>query len=101
MICIFVILLIGWCRTRMRRARLVSNAFLYTTYVSRRYQSADVTSISFQFVLLCCAVSSQLRNDSVFTHFHSSSRTAKSSGTNEYGTVLERPSRNKEQNSKD
>ena len=31
MICIFVILLIGWCRTRMRRARLVSNAFLYTT----------------------------------------------------------------------
>ena len=22
----------GWCRTRMRRARLVSNAFLYTTY---------------------------------------------------------------------
>ena len=31
MICIFVILLIGWCRTRMRRARVVSNAFLYIT----------------------------------------------------------------------
>ena len=31
MICIFVILLTGWCRTRMRPARLVSNAFLYTT----------------------------------------------------------------------
>ena len=31
MICIFVILLAGWCRTRMRPARLVSYAFLYTT----------------------------------------------------------------------
>ena len=31
MICIFIILLGGWCRTRMRRARLVSYAFLYTT----------------------------------------------------------------------
>ena len=31
-ICIFVILLSGWCRTRMRRARLVSYAFLYTTH---------------------------------------------------------------------
>ena len=31
MICIFIILLSGWCGTRMRRARLVSNAFLYTT----------------------------------------------------------------------
>ena len=37
MICIFVILLIGWCRTRMRRARLVSNAFLYTTHVRNKY----------------------------------------------------------------
>ena len=33
MICIFVILLSGWCRTRMRPARLVSYAFLYTTYL--------------------------------------------------------------------
>ena len=32
MIYIFVILLRGWCRTRVRRARLVSNAFLYTVY---------------------------------------------------------------------
>ena len=31
MICIFVIMLGGWCRTRMLPARLVSNAFLYTT----------------------------------------------------------------------
>ena len=30
-VCIFVILLTGWCRTRMRPARLVSYAFLYTT----------------------------------------------------------------------
>ena len=33
MICIFVIMLSGWCRTRMRPARLVSNAFLHTTFV--------------------------------------------------------------------
>ena len=33
MICIFVILLTGWCRMRMRPVRLVSYAFLYTTYV--------------------------------------------------------------------
>ena len=33
-ICVFVILLIGWCRMAMRPARLVSYAFLYTTYVS-------------------------------------------------------------------
>ena len=31
MICIFIILLSGWCGTRVRRARLVSYAFLYTT----------------------------------------------------------------------
>ena len=30
-ICIFVILLSGWCRTRMRPAHLVSYVFLYTT----------------------------------------------------------------------
>ena len=30
-ICIFVILGKSWCRMKMRRARLVSNAFLYTT----------------------------------------------------------------------
>ena len=34
MICIFVIMLCVWCRMRMRPARLVSNAFLYTTHVS-------------------------------------------------------------------
>ena len=66
----------------------------------RRYQSGDTTPISFQFVLLCCAVSSQLRNDSVFTHFHSYSRTATSSATIEYGTVPEQPSKNEEQNCK-
>ena len=32
-ICIFVIWGRGWCRTRVRRARLVSNAFLYTTKI--------------------------------------------------------------------
>ena len=32
-ICIFRILLGGWCRTRVRPARLVSNVFLYTTFV--------------------------------------------------------------------
>ena len=32
MICIFVISLTGWCRMRMRHARLVSYAFLYTTF---------------------------------------------------------------------
>ena len=31
MICINMILLNGWCRMRMRPARLVSYAFLYTT----------------------------------------------------------------------
>ena len=31
MICIIMILLNGWCRMRMRPARLVSYAFLYTT----------------------------------------------------------------------
>ena len=31
MICIFVILLSGWCRTKMRPARIVSYAVLYTT----------------------------------------------------------------------
>ena len=34
MIYIFVILLSGWCRTRVPRARLVSNAFLYTTCIA-------------------------------------------------------------------
>ena len=34
MICIFVILLTSWCRTRMRPAPLVSYAFLYTTNVA-------------------------------------------------------------------
>ena len=70
-------------------------------YVFRRYRSGDVTSFSFRFVLLCCAVStSQLRSDSVFTHFHSHSRTATRSATSEYGTVPERPSRNEELNSR-
>ena len=39
----------------------------FVSYVFRRYRSGDVTTISFQFVLLCCAASSQLWNDSVFT----------------------------------
>ena len=30
----------GWCRTRMRRARLVSNAFLYTTGVETAHTRA-------------------------------------------------------------
>ena len=29
----------GWCRTRMRRARLVSNAFLYTTDTAFRAET--------------------------------------------------------------
>ena len=66
----------------------------------RRYQSGDIFWILFRFLPLSCAVSSQLRNDSVFTHFHSCSRTATGSATNEYGTVPERPIRNEEQNSK-
>ena len=70
------------------------------TYVFRRYRSVDVTSISTQFVLLCCAISIKLRNDSVFIHFHSFSHTVTNSATNEYGTVPERPSRNDEQNNK-
>ena len=42
-----------------------------------------VTSLEFQFrfVLLCCAVSSQLRNSSVFTHSHSDSSAATSTAT--------------------
>ena len=32
MVCIFVILLTGWCRMRMRPARLVSYASLYTPH---------------------------------------------------------------------
>ena len=32
MCCIFVIMLSGWCWVRMRPARLVSYAFLYTTH---------------------------------------------------------------------
>ena len=74
---------------------------MFVPYVFRRYQSGDVTSISFQFLELCCAVSTnQLQNDSVFTHFHSHSRTATSSALSEHGTVPERPSRNEELNSK-
>ena len=68
-------------------------------YVLRRYQSGDVVPISLQFVRQCCAVSSYLRNDSVFTHFHSYSPTATSSAGNGYGTVPEQPGRNEEQNS--
>ena len=65
----------------------------------RRYQSEDVTSISFQLVLLCCPVSSQLKNDSVFTHFHSNSSAATSSATRKNGIIPERPCRIEEQNS--
>ena len=39
-------LLIGWCRTRMRRARLVSNAFLYTTVIL--YHKKPVITIFLQ-----------------------------------------------------
>ena len=51
-------------------------------------------SSSSQFVLQRRAASSQLRNDSVLTHFYSDSRTATSSATSEYETVPERPSKN-------
>ena len=37
MICIYMILLNGWCRMRMRPARLVSYAFLYTTIAKPVY----------------------------------------------------------------
>ena len=72
--------------------------WVFVPYVLRRYQSGDVTWISFRFVLLCCAVPSQLRNSSVFPHFHSDSNGATSGDTREYETVPERPSRNEEQN---
>ena len=38
MICIIMILLNGWCRMRMRPARLVSYALLYTTVLSRVFE---------------------------------------------------------------
>ena len=37
MICIIMILLNGWCRMRMRPARLVSYAFLYTTIIQLKF----------------------------------------------------------------
>ena len=50
-------------------------------------------------MLLCCAVPSQLRNSSVFTHFHFDSSAARSSATKKYGTVPELPGSNEEQDS--
>ena len=53
MICIIMILLSGWCRMRMRPARLVSYAFLYTTFVARiqimalRLQDAELSDHTF------------------------------------------------------
>ena len=38
----FVIMLSGWCRTRMRPARLVSYAFLYTTEAEFQGQLATL-----------------------------------------------------------
>ena len=49
MICIFVIMLSGWCRMRMRSARLVSNAFLYTTYAVEVYIYARPDSAVSQY----------------------------------------------------
>ena len=66
-------------------------------YLSRTCSVRDVNWNSFRFVLLCCAVSSQLWNIPVLTHFHSDGSAATSSVTKKYGTVPERPSRNKEQ----
>ena len=37
MICIIMILLNGWCRMRMRSARLVSYVFLYTTHIGHPF----------------------------------------------------------------
>ena len=51
MICNIIILLSGWCRTRMRPARLVSYAFLYTTY------------IGYKLVFNC---SSTVKNEEIF-----------------------------------
>ena len=44
--------------------------------------------------------SSQLRNSSVFTNFHSDSSAPARSATGEYGTVPERPGGNEEQSSR-
>ena len=65
-------------------ATAVYRAWLKIEYLFRLCSVATDMMKSFQFhsfVLLCCAVSSQLRNDSVFTHFHSYSRTATISAT--------------------
>ena len=48
--------------------------------------------------MLCC--DSQLRNSSVFIHFHSDNSAAASNATCKYGTVPERPSINEEATSR-
>ena len=73
--------------------------WVFVPYVSRRYQFVDVTWISFRFVLICCADSSQLRNIFVFTHSHSHCNAATRSATRKYGALPEWSGRNEEQDS--
>ena len=50
-------------------------------------------------MLICCAICSQLRKSSVFTHSNSNNSAATSRATRKYGAVPERPGKNEEQNS--
>ena len=68
-------------------------------YLFRPYQSGHLTSISFRFLSLCSAVSSQLRNSSVFTQFHSDSSAATSCATRNTEPFRSWPGRIKEQDS--
>ena len=67
MICIFVILLTGWCRTRMRPARLVSYAFLFTTNVAL----SNLTFFEVKFNTLKLLVRGEiiLTTDGALLHF--------------------------------
>ena len=51
MIFIFVFLLTGWCRMRMRPARLVSYAFLYTTDETWTISMPKLKTINVSIVL--------------------------------------------------
>ena len=70
--------------------------WVFALYVFRCHQPGDVTWFLLQFVLLRCAISSQLRNSSAFTSSHSDNSTATSSATRKYGTSPERPSKKEE-----
>ena len=87
------------CFTNNCNNRVWLQKWVFVPFVFRRYQSGDIIWNSFRSVLLCCAVPSQLRNSSVFTHSYSDSSAATSSATGKYRTLPERPGRNEEQDS--